>query len=395
MKTHALSVSHAFAGAARARHWPGAVRFVLDRFLLLPLGVLIAMVWANTFGESYFSIAHDLAYPVNEIGMALFLGLVVQEAYEEMMPGGALHRWRLAAPVLAAAGGIAGAAATYALYVNLKYEAVLLPAWPAAVAIDLAAAYYLARLIWPGRAMLAFVVVTALVSDAFALAVTSRVQQVSLDPATILLMASALGVAAILRLIHARYWLYLALPGVLSWLALRQAGLHPALALLPIVPFLPRVPRRGELFDDTTWPRESMDDRAVHEFEQGWNIAVQVILFLFGLVNGGILLQGYGTGTWAVLTAGVLGRPLGMATGIVLGRAAGLPQPTRRARDVALLTLVASGGFAFPLFFAASIVPMGPILAEVKLGVFVAAAAALVALKVVQGSTGRHNRRSR
>jgi NhaA family Na+:H+ antiporter len=396
MKTHAMSSNDAVAGAAKARHAPRSVRFVLDRFLLMPLGVLIAMVWANTFGESYFLFAHDLAYPVNEIGMALFLGLVAQEAYEEMMPGGVLHRWRLAAPLLAAVGGIVAAGGTYAIYVSLNYETMLLPAWPAAVAVDLAAAYYLARMIWPGgRTVLAFVVITALASDAFAVAFAARVEDMSLDPAAITLMAGALAAAAVLRRFRAPYWLHLALPGLLSWLALRHIGLHPALALLPIVPFLPRVPRRGELFDDTTWPRESQANRAVHEFEQGWNLAVQIILFLFGLVNGGVLLRGYGTGTWAMLTAGVVGRPLGILAGIVTARAVGLPQPTMRWPDMVLLALVISGGFAFPLFFATSIMPMGPIVAEVKLGAFVAAAAALVALLVVQRSSGRQGKRSR
>jgi hypothetical protein len=31
-----------------------ALTFVVDHFLLLPIGVLVALVWANTAGESYF-----------------------------------------------------------------------------------------------------------------------------------------------------------------------------------------------------------------------------------------------------------------------------------------------------------------------------------------------------
>ena len=45
--------------------------FVADRFLLLPIGVLMALVWANTAGESYFRFAHDLRFPVYASGCCL------------------------------------------------------------------------------------------------------------------------------------------------------------------------------------------------------------------------------------------------------------------------------------------------------------------------------------
>ena len=68
MTHHALS--HPRVGTVRRRHRRSTgllVRFVMDRFLLLPLGAAIAIVWANTASESYFRFAHALAFPVNEI----------------------------------------------------------------------------------------------------------------------------------------------------------------------------------------------------------------------------------------------------------------------------------------------------------------------------------------
>ena len=58
----------------------------------LPLGAALALAWANTGPESYFRTAHALAFPVNEIGMAIFLGLITQEALEAVMPGGSPRR---------------------------------------------------------------------------------------------------------------------------------------------------------------------------------------------------------------------------------------------------------------------------------------------------------------
>ena len=107
MKPHAIAAHHV---AVHRRRRSAAAR-LLDRFvhryLALPTAVAIALVWANTAPEGYFVFAHSLAFPVNEIGMALFVGLIVQEIVEAVMPGGALHSWRRwSLPLLAAAGGM-------------------------------------------------------------------------------------------------------------------------------------------------------------------------------------------------------------------------------------------------------------------------------------------------
>ena len=111
--------------------------------------------------------------------------------------------------------------------------------------------------------------------------------------------------------------------GPLSWWALYLVGIHPALALIPIVPFLPREPRSLDVFADPP------NDDAVHHFEHEWNELVQVILFLFGLVNAGVILRGYGTGTWALLAAALVGRPLGILLAVGLALAMGLHLPRR------------------------------------------------------------------
>src|SRR5918995_5421332 len=96
-----------------------AFRFVTGHYLLLPIGAGAALVWANTRPESYFAFARALAFPVNEIAMVFFFGLIGQEIFEEMMPGGALHLWRRwIVPIVAAAGGLAAAAAVYGAFVS-------------------------------------------------------------------------------------------------------------------------------------------------------------------------------------------------------------------------------------------------------------------------------------
>ena len=97
------------------------LRSTVDHFLLLPLGGLIALIWANVSPEGYFTVTHRLTFWVNDVAMALFFAVIAQEVYEEVMPGGALHQWRRwLLPMLAAAGSIAGDALVYLVYVNWR-----------------------------------------------------------------------------------------------------------------------------------------------------------------------------------------------------------------------------------------------------------------------------------
>src|ERR687898_860957 len=94
-------------------------RHAVEHFLLLPIGGAIAIVWAHTAPESYFPAARAPAFPLYEIGMALFFGLIAQEVVEETMPHGALHSWRKwTVPLVAAAGAVVGSALVYLAYVS-------------------------------------------------------------------------------------------------------------------------------------------------------------------------------------------------------------------------------------------------------------------------------------
>ena len=354
------------------------VRLVVDHPLLLPTGALIALVWANTAGESYFRFSHAIAFPVNEVAMAFFLGLLMQEVMEAMMPGGALHTWRRwGLALIAAAGGIVGAVATYLAYVQFKYEVMLTQAWPIACAIDLAAAYYVLKTIWRRGSALPFLLLLALATNVFGvLVIALQPSTLVFNSAGVLLMGAALGVAVVLRLRKVRSFVpYLAIAGPLSWWALYLVGIHPAFALIPVVPFLPRQPRSLDVFADP------QDDGAVHHFEHEWNELVQVILFLFVLVNAGVILRGYGTGTWALLAAGVVGRPLGILLAVGLALVMGLQLPRHIGwRELIVIGLATSSGFTFALFLATGLLAPGPLLTEIKIGALSTVAAAFVAM---------------
>jgi NhaA family Na+:H+ antiporter len=138
--------------AARARHAEplrrnadGILRRQLERLtenpLLLVVGTLIALAWANVDLHSYERLAHALHFAVNDVGMVFFFALAAKEVVEATVPGGALHSARRAAmPVLAATGGMIGPAAIFLALVRLTAANDLTRGWAIPCATDIASA---------------------------------------------------------------------------------------------------------------------------------------------------------------------------------------------------------------------------------------------------------------
>jgi Na+:H+ antiporter, NhaA family len=350
--------------------------FVLDYLIALPLGCLVALAWANTLPDSYFQFAHAASFVVNDIGIAFFFGLITKELAEATLPGGALHPWRRATlPVAGAIGGVLLSIAGYLAFLQYVGEPILMTGWIAACAIDIPGSYVVARLIFGQHAAVPFLLLLAMASDAIGLVLVAMLHPVG-DSQPLLglaLMAVAVGGAALLRSRGVMsFWWYLIGPGVLSWWALFLGGVHPALALVPIVPFLPHGLRdRGLLVEPAPQAHDTLT-----LFERWWRLPVEGVLFLFGLVNAGVPFFGLEAGTWAIPIAG-LARPIGIiaATGVAI--AAGLHLPRHVGwKDVLVLGATASIGLVFALFFATAVMPPGPILLEMKMGALITIAGA-------------------
>ena len=82
------------------------------------------------------------------------------------------------------------------------------------------------------------------------------------------------------------FWPYILMAGALSWLGFYRGGLHPALALVPIVPFFPHAARDPGLFVESPSAHDTLN-----EFEHWWKRPVDVMLFFFGLVNAGVTVR--------------------------------------------------------------------------------------------------------
>jgi NhaA family Na+:H+ antiporter len=346
-----------------------SLRFILERSLLLPLGAAIALVWANLDAGGYHAFAHTLEFAVNDIGMVFFFGLAMKEIVESALPGGALHTWRRAGmPIVAAAGGMIVPALCYVAIVQATGHPQLARGWAIPCATDIAFSYLVARAIFKDHPAIPFLLVLAIADDAFGLVVLAifyPARALNLEVAA-LLMAVAIVLAIGLRRAGVRiFWPYVLIAGATSWTALFAGGLHPALALVPVIPFLPHAARDPGLFVDA--PPDAKD--ALSEFEHWWKYPVQVVLFLFGLVNAGVAVTAIGSGTWAVLGAIVIGKPIGVGLSVGLAAMLGLKLPERTgAREVAIVGCAAGIGFTVALFFATAAFPQGAELDQAKLG---------------------------
>ncbi|MEO8255920.1 MAG: Na+/H+ antiporter NhaA [Acidobacteriota bacterium] len=383
MSPEITTIAHHRRGGGRA--WLGAVprlsQFAVEHLLLLPLGAVIAMVWVNVQPESYYQFTYGIAFAVNDVGMALFFALMTKEVVEATVPGGVLHPWRRALmPVMAAIGATILPALILGPIVGLLDEPVLVIGWPVVLATDLAVSYFAARLIFRQHAGVPFLLLLAIASDGFgfvALAVLNATRDLHLGLGAVILIA-AIGVAAGLRRARVTsFWPYLLGAGGLSWYALFWSGLHPALALVPVMPFLPHAGRDPGFFVDA--PADARD--TLSRFEIWWRYPAQVALFFFGLVNAGVPLGALEPGTLGVPIAVIVGKPIGILIGAGIAVGAGLHLPQRVGwRELVVIGLLAAVGFSVGLFFSAALLPPGQLRSETSMGVLLTLAAAPLAL---------------
>jgi len=354
----------------------------------------VATIGPLVSGEVKVSIfQHPLTWEfiINDILMAFFFAIAGKEVWESLLPGGALNNPRAAAmPLVATLGGLVGPISVFlaGCLVTGSWE-TMSQGWAIPCATDIAFSYLVARLIFgAGHPVIAFLLLLAIADDAAGLAILAIFYPTdAIDWSQLTLVGGGITVAFLLtRLKVHSFWWYLAIPGTLSWLGLYWAHLHPALALIPIIPFMPHAGTDLGTFATLELQRHD----TLSEFESWWKNPVEIILGLFGLANAGVALSSIGTGTWLILAGLLIGKPAGIMAFTLLGqRVMGLKLPDGiRLADVLVLSIIASIGFTVALFMStAAFAPSDPVLPAVKMGAmfsFVAAIIAWIVSRVVQ-----------
>jgi NhaA family Na+:H+ antiporter len=367
------------AGLHDRRAWrdqlPRISWYAVEHLLLLPLGALIALMWVNTLPESYYRFTYAISFAVNDVGMVFFFALIVKEVVEATAPDGVLHPWRRGLlPVIASIGATAVPALIHVQIVDVLDEPMLVGGWPVSLGTDLAVSYFVARLIFRRHAVIPFVLLLGIAGDALGFLVLGLFNQESelhLASGALILTIAIGGAAALRRLRVTSFWPYLIGAGGASWYAFFRGGLHPALALVPIVPFLPHAARDPGFFIDAS--PDAGD--TLSQFEIWWKYPAQAALFFFGLVNAGVPLGALEQGTWGLPIAVLTGRPLGLLLGGGIAVTAGLHLPRDVGwREVIVAGFMAAVGFSVGLFFCTALLPPGQLRSELSMGVLLSLA---------------------
>jgi len=220
-------------------------------------------------------------------------------------------------------------------------------------------------------------------------------------PIWLLLILVGMLVAFILRKLRSSSWQsYVFLAGPFSWFGLLFAGLHPALALVFIIPFIPLhlkddVLTRGADGRPAAHAAQQHDGddshghAPLHEFEESTKVFVDfVVLFGFGAANAGVALDGTGPVTLVVLLSLIVGKTLGVYLFAKVAWQLGCPPPTGMGNTSVLgVGFIASTGLTVALFVSGQAFSENPELAaQAKMGALLSI---FVALTAILGSTLR------
>jgi len=173
--------------------------------------------------------------------------------------------------------------------------------------------------------------------------------QKALAPLWLLLAVAGVLIGLAMRRAKIRnFWWYVLLPGVLCWIGFAEAGVHPALALLPIIPTLPH----GRTGQAAVHWGQSEFHATLDKFADWWARPVDVILCLFGMLNAGVALAAFTGPSYLILIALLAGKPIGIVfTGMLACAVLGLRLPDGLGwRQMWVVGLAAGVGFTVALF---------------------------------------------
>jgi NhaA family Na+:H+ antiporter len=192
------------------------------------------------------------------------------------------------------------------------------------------------------------------------------------------MVALAMLLAFAMRRMHVMsFWLYLLFPGVLAWWGFHLGGVHPSIALLPVIPFMPHKHHADQMFAEP--PVKARDP--LSKFDRWWSPPVQGILFLFGVVNGGVPVHGLEPGMWALPIGSMIGRPIGVLIAVELAVLAGLHRTMHLTwRDIVVIGCTSSIGLGFALFSGSALLPLGVLQQQTKTGALLTVGGAVLAL---------------
>ncbi len=342
---------------------------ILQEFSIpLMVGVFVALVYANLYPDTYhFLVDHELIahkhwsslhFIINDIFMVFFFGIATKEIVDSFLPGGALNPVKKAInPLLGTLGGVLGPVLVFFFLTSTLSVPHLNKGWGIPTATDIALAWLAAKIIFgASHPAINFLLLLAIVDDAIGLGIIAIFYgnpDHPVEPMYLALVAFAMLLAFLLRKLKTQQWtLYVFIPGTISWFGLYLAHLHPSLALVFIVPFLPAGKTDiGFFVAETEEAYDKHSHSPLEAFEHFFSFIVNFGLFFFAFANAGVVFSSVGTITWIILASLIIGKTIGIVGFSLLGIGLGFSLPIgMKIQHLLVSAIIAGIGFTVALF---------------------------------------------
>lgn len=444
--------------------WRGVA--IAQKYALpLVVGVLIAMIWINVDEHSYHAVTHEaiiegwnifghdvsVHFLVNDIFMCFFFGLAIKEVTEALLPGGSLSPIRRATnPLMATLGGVVGPVAAYVIFVVIFYEAAMfngilceagdasagdahrrlgnethethhqeyrdcgladfINGWGVPTATDISLAWMFAILVFgAGHPAINYLLLLAIADDALGMAIIAIAYPDPIHPVQpvwLCLVIAGAVVAFAMRYVGVKFWTpYVFIAGPIAWFGLILAQVHPALALVCIVPFMPAthehvqhhdrhiqqvdmigsfIPRaKSEILRKAAAEFLARRGAPLHAFEHHMKLIVDFGMFFFGVANAGVKVDGVGTLTIATFIALILGKTLGIVFFALLAHGLGFLLPIGlTVVDLFAMSALGGVGLTVALFVSNEAFVDTGLQSQAKMGAVFSVASALLAFSI-------------
>ncbi len=419
-----------------------AWKFLLDNSLLLVIGAVIAIVWANcgeAAQEAYHHILHwhldgmnntlfgsdmfeagkpvlnadgvqmkqfDVHFFINDFLMAFFFMSAGKEVFEATFPGGALHNPKQAAtPLIATAGGVLGPIGVYCLIVLLfsgmfgatdgvvtetvvdaagnsfEQQVSLFQGWAVPTATDIAFSAMIARIIFGGRhPAVPFLLLLAIADDAVGLVIIACFFGSGFGVNTLI------GLGGVVALCLFAYFVLNKKMHCNAWwpyflLMIGSWFLFGYAGIHCSLGFIPLVVcmPHAEKDEGVHTDDERGKVDALNKLQSAFYVPTEIILGVFGFASAGVAFTTFGFPTACVALALIIGKMVGIfAFGGISGKLLGLPGDMGY-KDLLVLGSAAGIGFTVALFVAGVAFPDGGTKDAAKIGALLSLLSMVVA----------------
>ena len=364
----------------------------------LILGVILAMVWANVGYDSYNHFIYtkfipaldflDFHFLINDVFMFFFFATAGIEIVHSVSAGGVLNPIKKAVtPLIATLGGVLGPIIIFIALNAVIGDPAFSSGWGIGTATDIALAWLLARIVFGAHhPAVNFLLLLAVADDAIGLMIIAIFYpDPSHPPQYIWLILVAVGmlVAFLMRKFGVQqWWMYLFIAGGIAWFGMYKCGMHPSLASVLIVPFIPNTEKMETKLGTISGEKdEDVRCTALNDCEHKISPFVDFGLIFFGISNAGVQFSEVSNLTLIVFLALIIGKTLGITLFTKFSVSVlkfELPQGME-SKDVLVSGFVAGMGLTVALFIAGSAFTDPSLQSAAKMGALFSAVAFLIA----------------